>query len=197
MPGRIANTAEAQFLVGIDIEHHPLGPLQIVDRTAPDVELERTHLHPGQQPRDLLDIHVVLGLAVVLDDGDGLEALREALGRMLLVEMVPVDAIRRPDDRQQPAPQVLQHPVRHCRIIGGQPRLGDAGLGIDDAVGAGELHPEGRGGLDPHLVRQLHAAHPIASTPPAPVIGRSFHDPGSDNVAWGWHVPYIRDKPQT
>ena len=52
--------------VGIEIEHHQVRLLRRVGVRAPRVDLERAELRERDEPRHVVDLHVVDDLAVVL-----------------------------------------------------------------------------------------------------------------------------------
>ena len=48
---RLLHLREVEADVGVEVEHQPVGIFDLVDLAAPAVELDRAHLHAGEQPR--------------------------------------------------------------------------------------------------------------------------------------------------
>ena len=54
------NLVEVETDVGIEVEHQPVGIFDLVDLAAPAVELDRPHLHAGEQALDVVEVEIVL-----------------------------------------------------------------------------------------------------------------------------------------
>ena len=57
---RRLHLAEIEPDIGVEVEHQPVGIFELVDPAAPAVELDRPHLHAGEDPARILDIEIVL-----------------------------------------------------------------------------------------------------------------------------------------
>ena len=64
--------------IGIEIEHHEVGALDLVGVTAPRVDLERAELREPDEARHVVDLHVLDDVAVLLLDLDGADRLGRA-----------------------------------------------------------------------------------------------------------------------
>ena len=54
---------EVEADVGIEVEHQPVGIFDLVDLAAPAVEFDRSHLDAGEQPADVVEVEIILGIA--------------------------------------------------------------------------------------------------------------------------------------
>ena len=98
----LLHLAEVEADVGIEVEHQPVGAFDLVDLAAPAVELDRPHLHAGEQAPDVVEVEVVLGLAVLLLDRDVLHVLAERALVVLLEEAVARPAAGTADQGHRP-----------------------------------------------------------------------------------------------
>ena len=57
---RLLHLLEIEALVGIEIEHEPVGLLDVGDLGAPAVEFDRPHLHAGEHAGRVLDVEIIL-----------------------------------------------------------------------------------------------------------------------------------------
>ena len=87
---RVLHLVEIEPDVGIEVEHQPVGIFDLVDLAAPAVELDRAHLHAGEQALDVVEVEIVLGVAVLLLDRDVLHVRAEGALVVLLEEASPV-----------------------------------------------------------------------------------------------------------
>ena len=111
----LAHRFEVEPLVGIEVEHQPVGLLDILDPRAPAVELDRSHLHAGQQAVGGVDVEVGLLVPVLLHDADVLDRVAEAAGVVLLEEAFLGAALRTADQADRPAADPWQHDRRRRR----------------------------------------------------------------------------------
>ena len=119
--------ASVEALVGIEIEHEPIGLVDMVERHAPIVDLERADLHQPEQTRLVVDIEIVL-LALAARDRDLLDRLAHALHGVALEEMLLVDAFRTAHQADRPFHDVRQHEGRDGLVIVGEVELGEADI---------------------------------------------------------------------
>src|SRR5947209_12113265 len=68
---------EIQPDVGVEVEHQAVGIFDLVNLAAPAMELDRSHLHRGKQPADVVEIQIILSLSVLLLDWDLLHVRSE------------------------------------------------------------------------------------------------------------------------
>ena len=92
--GGLLDVLEAEALVGVDVEDDALGLFDHVAARAPDVPLERVHLHAADEARGIVDVEVLVVVGVGVEDHDLLEAVGEAAGVVLLEELLALDARR-------------------------------------------------------------------------------------------------------
>ena len=157
---RLADVAEIEPFVGVEIEDHPVGRLERVDMAAPAVEFDRPHLDAGEDAAGVLDIEIILDPAVLLADRDMVD-LRTERSRIMLLEKALLGAtLRAADEADRAARHVRQHDRRDRGIIVGKVALGRLRFGKDDAVAVADPHVGGRAGrrllrLRSHVLRLL------------------------------------------
>ncbi|CPU64033.1 Uncharacterised protein [Mycobacteroides abscessus] len=127
------------------------------------VELERRRLAEPREGRKVVDQHVVVGAALVLD-APRAHPGRDALARVLLEEHLAVDAVGPPLARRGPVGAVGEHDVGDGREVREDVGLRRAGGGVEDLVQVGEAQavttdvhrlarPAGCGGHGPIVAR--------------------------------------------
>ena len=103
MERRLAHRLEVQPLVGIEVEHEPVGLLDIFDPRSPAVELDRAHLHTGQQSVGGIDEQIGFLVSVLLQDADVADRVAEAPGIVLLEEALLAPPLRASDEAHRAA----------------------------------------------------------------------------------------------
>ena len=113
---------EGQALVRIEIEDHAVGAVERIERHAPRVDFQRTHLHHRDQARKILDIEIGLVEARHFD----LAKLRQhARTGMPLIEAFLLSPRRATHHRHGAAGDMRQHPLGHSNIMVGKLRFRD------------------------------------------------------------------------
>jgi hypothetical protein len=128
---------------------------------APGVKLEHADLDETHEAGEILD-HDMLSRPAGLGHGDPGEARWHAWGRVLLVEAAPLPSLGTADQRQRPACNLGQHPLRNRLVVGRELALGDALAWIEHPV---RVREPDTSDLD-RLVR---------SVAPAPLCARPRH----------------------
>ncbi len=131
------------------------------------MELDRPHLDAGEQPADVVQIEIVLGLPVLFLDRDLLHARAERALVVLLEEAFLRGPLGAADERHRALGRIDHDQGIDLRIIIGELALGDPVLGIDHPVLAADLDAEARRGCALLLLLALlqvpgHFAHDLA-----------------------------------
>ena len=113
---------------------------------------------------------------------DGAHPVGHPLGRVLLVELLALDALGEALERHRPVADVVHERVADRDDVGREVALGDAGVGPHDPVGAAQAHlTRAVGPLDLHHLRVRHAASLTSPTDATGEVGsrRALRDPPS------------------
>src|SRR5437867_1130612 len=115
---RRANDVSERRLLGIEIEHAPIWKLQRADAARPDMERNRAEVGDVEE-RFLVVADEVsdLPLRILAPDPDGADPFGRELGRVLLIERFPVDAVGEPRHHEWAVTKIRQHPRRHGAIV--------------------------------------------------------------------------------
>ena len=133
---RFFHLVEIEPDVGVEIEHQPVGMLELADLAAPAVELDRPHLHAGEDPARVLDVEIILDLAVALLDRNMLYVRAHRAIVVLLEETLLGPALGAADQADRPLGHVDQHQWLDRGVIIGEVALGEA-LPRDRSPGRG------------------------------------------------------------
>ena len=128
-------------LARVEVEEHEVGPVEVLGPRRPDVEGQRPLVHEVEQRRLVVDQGVVDGLAPLGLQLDARNPVGVVVRRVLLPEMRGLlgEALGQAFERDRPVLEERQEPVGDLLVVGEDVRLGEPGLGVDDAVGVGEL----------------------------------------------------------
>ena len=177
---RLLDRVEPQPLVGIEVEHQPVGLLQRIDRRTPAVKLDRPHLHARDQTVRILDIEIGLGRSVLLANVDVMDEFPEAARVVLLEEAFLAAPLRAADEADRAVGGPGQHDRRHLGVIGCQIPLGHLAVGEDQPVRARYLDVNvggcGRGGrgFGHDILRRLVSTQAQIARVAQHAIGREF-----------------------
>ncbi len=122
----LAHRLEVQPLVGIEVEDHPVGGLDILDPAAPAVELDRPHLHAIEDALGIVEPQIVLAVPVLLLDRHVMDMLAERPGIVLLEEAMLGTPLRTAHQADRPMAQHRQHDRRDGFVERRELALGDA-----------------------------------------------------------------------
>ncbi len=129
--------ASGKPCVGIEIEDEPVGLVDMVERHAPIVDLERADLHQREQALRVFDIEI-FPLQLAARDVDLLDRRTHALHGVALEEAFLGVAFRATHEADRPIDDVGEHLGRDRLVIAGEVELGQAGIGKEHLVGIGE-----------------------------------------------------------
>ncbi len=123
---RFLDHFEVEAFVGIEIEDHPVGLLDVGDEAPPAVELDRPHLDADQHAVGVVDVEIGLDRSVLLADVDVVDVVAEAAGVVLLEEAVLGAPLRAADQADRAAGEPAKRERRDRGVIVGEIALGDA-----------------------------------------------------------------------
>ena len=115
-----------------------------VERRAPDMDFDDAELHERREAVEISDREKLLA---VLRIGCTDDRLVHSLGRMLLEEALPVDAIRRTHQAERPVDHETLDARPDLFIVVEQGLLGDAGFRPQQFVGTAQGHGHGFGSV--------------------------------------------------
>ena len=140
--GGLLDGFERDARVRIEIEDQPVGGVEPVDCRAPDVKLDRAHLHGGNKALGVIDIEVVGRVAVGLLDRHLVDFVWKTIAGVFLVEALMIRPLRAAQDRGRVIGSEGQHSSGDDAVVAGKIDLGDIRLGKEQAIGMGDADAE-------------------------------------------------------
>ena len=137
--GRL-DPGEVEPLVGVQVEHQPVGLFDILHPAAPAVELDRPHLDAGKHAIGIVDPQIGFGRSVLFANVDMMDMVAEAACVMLLEEALLGTSLRTTHQTDRAMGEPGEQDRRDRGIIVGELTLGDLRVGKDHAVTAADLH---------------------------------------------------------
>ncbi len=120
---------EADVVGGVQVEHHPVGALGLVDARIPRVHVDAAHVDHPQEREVVVDERVVddplLAVAGRGREGGALDPVRHVRRRVLLEEELALPAVGVALHRERPVAQVRDEHRRDVAVVREQVALRD------------------------------------------------------------------------
>ena len=128
---------DVEPFVGVEIEHQAVWLVEMIERHAPIVNLNRADLHEPEQT--CLAVKIKIGLlALAAGNGNLLDRVAHALHGVALEEALPLNSLRTADEADRAIDDIRENVGRDRLVVLGEVELGDANLRIEHLVGARE-----------------------------------------------------------
>src|SRR5262245_31730009 len=128
---------DVESLVRVEVEYQAVRLVEMIERHAPIVNLNRADLHEPEQTRLAGDIEIGL-FALAAGDRNLLDRIDHALHGVALEEALPLNSLRTTDEADRAVDHIREDVGRDRLVIEGEVELGDAYLRIEHLVGARE-----------------------------------------------------------
>ena len=138
--GGLHGIREGATRLGVEVDAELVWVVVVGGAHRPGVERHGVHLHGPHRGGDLVDDDLRVPPAARVAAGHGAHPVGHALRRVLLVELLAVDALREPLQRDRAVADVVDERVPDRLDVCREVALGDAGVGPHDAVRTGEAH---------------------------------------------------------
>ena len=143
----------------VEVDAQLVGVVVVGGAHRPRVEGHGVHLHGPHGGGHLVDDDLRVPPPARVAARDRAHPVGHALGRVLLVELLALDALGEPLQGDRPVADVVHERVADRDDVGREVALGDAGVGPHDPVGAAQAHlTRAVGPLDLQHLRVRHAA---------------------------------------
>ena len=134
--GGLLHLREAEALVGVEVEDHAVGILDVRSAAGPAVKLDRAHLDALEQAARVGEADIVFLAAILLRDRNRHERVAEAAMGVFLEEAFLGAPLRAAHEADRAALGVGEEERGDRLVIVGKVALGRLGVGEDDAVAA-------------------------------------------------------------
>ena len=138
-PGRRGDAGEGQRLVGVEVEDHLVRLLEPRHPRVPGMDLEDPGLRERHEAGHRVHEEVLLGLS---RDREAPHLGRRPEAGLLLVERLAADSVGAAHEGERAALEIRQHDVGDRDVVEREVQLGEAEVGVVDAVGVGQAHAE-------------------------------------------------------
>ena len=118
---------------GVEVEDETVRVLDVIDGRVPGMDLEHVHLHQREDPGEVVGDEVLAELRLLLD-AHATKSGRCPDARVLHEEARLADAARATDEGERSAGDVRHDPLRDAFVVGGDVALGEAEVGIENAL---------------------------------------------------------------